>query len=110
MESLAYIFGIKTSAESEAVLNEEECIKKANEFFCKVASINDYTKTVSYKEVDKIYIVEHYKYVDGIKTYDSAEIEAKLSGQLSSYSAFLLGMIPKDLKLNYNMEEIDKNY
>ncbi len=98
----------KNNEESEVVLSEEECVKKADEFFCKVANINDYTKTVSYKEEDKIYIVEYYKYVDGIKTYDSAIIKVKLSGQLASYSAFLLGMIPKDLKLNYNMEEIDK--
>jgi len=84
-------------------LSKEECVKIATDFISNIHNVSDYAVEVKDYSEEKMYSVVFTKYVDGIKTTDSASISICYDGSLVCYYSFMLGRVSK----NIDASEID---
>ena len=102
--TLTFYFGGGSASSSFA--SEEECVQKAKEFMSEIIDISPYTVRVEKDDEKKIYSVHFDKYVGDICTADGATVTIGYDGNLRSYSSFMLGKVPTDLKVEVDMDEV----
>lgn len=85
----------------ENKLQKEECLEIGKRFMEKLVDISLYEMTV--KENQYGYELSFTKYIDGIKTSDSASIIVSYNGELFRYNSDMLGRVEADS----NRESID---
>lgn len=87
-------------------ITKEECVEIANTFLSKFVNVNDYSQNIQpYNSIDG-YEISYYKYINGIKSADQARIIIDKNGNLYSFYSTLLGMIPKNTSINFDIDEI----
>lgn len=91
--------------DTSTLYTQDECVEKAKLFLKDYIIIDDYAIEVT-RENDS-YIVNCCKYVQGVKTDDYAYVRIDQYGNMGAFvSGYLVGMINKDVKLDFDFDEI----
>ena len=86
------------SASLDKKITEAESIAIAKRFLETIVDVSQYSITVSEDTKGKTYEVAFTKHVGELETTDCAYVMVKYSGEIYSYSSFMLGKIRADVK------------
>ena len=103
---LIYLSFYGLSDDGEKISQEQSEII-AEEFAKKYFDTEEYVRTVSNRFGR--YRIDYVKYIDGIKTDDSATIRVTENGQIKGFVARMLGKIPSNIdtkKIDFNKAEL----
>lgn len=102
----SYFWGRSNQIKTDQI-TKEECLEIANSFLSNFVNVTDYSINVELKEGVDMYVISYNKYINEIKTADQAIIEVDRNGNLYSFYSTLLGQIPNDTILEYDMDRIN---
>ncbi|MGM9681408.1 MAG: hypothetical protein ACI3XR_07880 [Eubacteriales bacterium] len=98
--------GSNDASESGPALTEAECIQAAYDFINSIVNVDDYTVKTEYLADRNMYHISFVKYVNGFKTADQADISIKETGQIYSFSSTMLGRIPTNADVHFDLDKI----
>lgn len=102
----SYFWGEPESPQGEQrKLSETACLKIAQQFLGNIVDIDLYTLETEYEGDEERYKFTFTKYIDNQKTSDMAIISVLETGELYSYSSYMLGRIPADTQLDFDSEK-----
>ena len=104
-------FWFKSEKNLTNEIDEYKAIEIANNFIEKYdyLDFNDYIIKVDYKDWQEKFIVTYQKFINEVATADCAEVTVDLYGNIYCFSSQFLGMIPKDLELDFDFERINNS-
>lgn len=88
-------------------LSKEECISVVDEFVSDIIDVSKYQLKVDVKE--NKYEVTYTKFVDNTETTESICVVVLFTGNLYSYSSFMLGKIPEDATNDFDMDKVKES-
>lgn len=94
--SLAYCYLGNTTPMKEHKA-QEECVSIAEKFLSAIVDIDEYNVIVEDKKEQERYEIIFEKYINGMKTTDSAIVRVRYDGELYSFSSFMFGRVQADL-------------
>ena len=97
--------GAKGQSTAE-VLTEEKCVSVAREFVNGYCNVNSYETTVA-KDDDK-YEIHFEKWIDGVRTTEFARVIIKETGEITKYTAYMLGKLPDSVPYAFDMVRVEK--
>jgi len=92
---------------SGEMISQEEAEQIAKDFLGDIVDVSPYQIDVTKDDKAENYTVEFKKYVDGMETTDCATIRVQYSGELYSYSSFMLGTVSEDVTNNFDMNDVE---
>ena len=110
---LASYFWGKSSSKEEK-LTQDDCVRIAKTFVGSIVDIKRYDVSVEEDKDREGYKVTFTKYINGLKTTDSATVFVQYNGELYSYSSYMLGKVNvdaavvDDLDINGVVDSINK--
>ena len=90
----------------DKTISQDDSIAIAKEFLSNIVDVTKYQISVKEKESLKMYEVSFTKYVGELKTTDSATVDVIYSGEISSYSSFMLGKVSDVQTYNFDLESV----
>ena len=84
----SYFWGEPSS--NGAALTKDECLQIAKDFVGDIVDVNQYDIQITDNKERERYEIAFTKYVNGLKSTDSASVSVKYDGTLYSYSSFML--------------------
>jgi len=87
----SYFWG--TPSQKKTPLTMDACLQIAKDFVGEIVDIDSYRISIEDEKAKERYVVSFEKYVNGIKTTDSASVTVQYDGTLYSYSSFMLGRV-----------------
>lgn len=94
--SLAYCY-LGNTTPMEEHKTQEECVAIAEKFLSAIVDIDEYDVIVEDQKEQERYEITFEKYINGMKTTDSAIVKVRYDGALYSFSSFMLGRVQVDL-------------
>ncbi len=91
----------------ETLLTEAECVEIARSFMNDIVDVADYTVQSEFDPKLKVYTISFSKDVGGFRCADQAEIRVEENGHIYSFSSTMLGQIPTDSVVEFNLAEIE---
>jgi hypothetical protein len=89
---LTFVFRGESSS-GGAELSRDAYLQIAKDFLGGIIDISPYDISIEYKSDSQIYVIKFEKYINGIKTTDTATVSLNTNGELYSYSSFMLGKV-----------------
>ncbi len=103
-----YFFGTNLGVDkNEKVCTEAECREIAVTFLGHIVDADDYTVRTVYDTENKQYKFSFDKTVSGLDCADQAEICVEENGHIYSFSSSMLGQIPTDATVNFNVDAVE---
>jgi hypothetical protein len=81
-------------------LSKEKCVAVAEDFLGNICSLDNYNAEVIDDSKHQEYDVVFTKYVDGLRTKDSARVSVGYDGVVKSFNSWMLGRVPSNIDVN----------
>lgn len=105
-ENVVFCSFSSDDSEAEKVFSMEEGLQIAREFLGGYVDVEDYQ--VHSESIDGKYLYSFVKHIGEYATLDRAFITVSHSGKLLSYSSTMLGRIPIDTNVSFDMDEVEE--
>lgn len=85
------------------IKTKDECVAVARDFISDKIDLSQYEMTVETDEERKLYDITFRKFIDKIPTADAASVCIAYSGELYSYSSWMLGRVSTNMTVSETM-------
>ena len=93
-------------SKNEKIYSEVECRNIAYAFIDDIVNAGDYTIQSVYEEDQRLYRFSFTKSVSGFDCADQAEVWVEENGHIYSFSSSMLGKIPSDATVDFDVKQI----
>ncbi len=94
----------QTDSKSVQNRTEQQCVDVAKKFLSQYVNVEDYTVTVVNKASKKAYEITFIKHLNGYETTDCAIVTVLNTGELYSFSSFMLGKVHKTAAVKFEYD------
>lgn len=102
---LVFYSGDRSESTSDVICTEAECIQIAKDFLATIVDADPYRPEATLYEGK--YYIEFVKYIGEMKTTEWVKFTVTQSGEVVSYTAFMLDTIPANAQYSFDMDKAE---